>query len=336
MPQSLVLNLITQSVIPQKYLQGHAPQQLFFDLLDEVDPELSHVLRQDERNRSYSLSALQVETCAPAHKATPLSAHPLSAHPLSTHPLSHSSQGKLRLFSPKHDAPLQFLHHQPILPGTRCWWRITFLDDELFDHLIFLWNQLVGEPFQLGTGTVTITHVAAHVSSRSTAAKAATWLETDWAFSCSYRDLYEQASAYEQDIHIQFVTPTAFEERGCVTPMPTADAVFQPLRKRWNRYSDLVFAPSLVHNIVPTKFDIKTEDIQSERAMGVRPRRLSGCTGQVSFRILDNDPLTTKRINALADFSRYCGIGYGTPVGMGVVRRVSGASAIAYQSQIQS
>ena len=139
---------------------------------------------------------------------------------------------------------------------------------------------------------------------------------------------------------MQFVTPTAFEEGGCVSPMPTADAVFQPLRKRWNRYSGLAFAPSLIKNIVPLKFDIKTEDISTESIpieplTGATPVTIAGCTGQVSFRILGNDPLTTKRINALADFSRYCGIGYGTPVGMGAVRRLSRASAMVYRPKTQ-
>lgn len=354
MPQSLVLNLVTQTTIPQKYLQGRALQQLFFNLLDEVDPELAHVLRQDEYNRAYSLSALQIDTQLQANGPTSYS--PTSYRKVSHRQTSDSltsykqhvpcTQGNLRLYTQKrvpatyHDAPLQFLHHQAIAPDTRCWWRITFLDDELFDHLIFLWNQLVNEPFQLGAGTVVITHVSADAAptspSLSSRALAAHWPDTGWASSCSYRDLYENASAYEQDIHIQFVTPTAFEEEGYISPMPTANAVFHPLRKRWNHFSGLVFAPSLIKNIVPLKFDIETQDIQAERATGVRPRIISGCTGQVNFRIVSSNPLTIKRINALADFSRYCGIGYGTPIGMGAVRRLSEANALTYKPQIQS
>lgn len=325
MPQSFVLNLVAQSAIPQKFLQGRATQQLFFDLVDEVDPDLGHVLRQDNQNRAYSLSALQIET-RPSQRPQP----PKSAR---------VGQSNLCLLTAKSDRlPLQFSHRQAIAANTACWWRITFLDDELFDHLIFLWNQLLNESFQLGSGTVAITNVTADMPDVATLTT--NWPGMNWASSCSYQDIYEQASAYEQDVHMQFVTPTAFEEGGCVSPMPTADAVFQPLRKRWNRYSGLAFAPSLIKNIVPLKFDIKTEDISTESIpieplTGATPVTIAGCTGQVSFRILGNDPLTTKRINALADFSRYCGIGYGTPVGMGAVRRLSRASAMVYRPKTQ-
>ena len=320
MPQSLVLNLVACSAIPQKSLQGRAIQHLFFDLVNEVDPDLAHVLRQDPQSRAYSLSALQGE-------------------------LQVDSRSKnLRLFTAKHNTSLQFFHQQAIAPNTPCWWRITFLDDDLFDHLIFLWKDLVNEPFQLGSSTVAIANVIAdmpHVSGET-----ANWPGMSWASSCSYRDLYEEASAYEQDVHMQFLTPTAFEEDGSISPMPTAEAVFHPLRKCWNRYSGLAFAPNLIKNIVPLRFDIKTETLKPERALGAIPSALfpnhpflgvlSGCVGKVSFRIVGNDPLTNKRINALADFARYCGIGYGAPVGMGSVRRLSGSSMKAHRSKNRS
>ena len=34
--------------------------------------------------------------------------------------------------------------------------------------------------------------------------------QQDWASSCSYRDIYEQASAGDRNIHFQFITPTVF------------------------------------------------------------------------------------------------------------------------------
>ena len=174
------------------------------------------------------------------------------------------------------------------------------------------------------------------------------WPGVGWASSCSYRDLYEEASAYEQDIHLQFVTPTLFEDGDSVSPMPSVSAVFHPLRKRWNRYSELVFAPGLIKNIVPLTFDIKTEEIstnvgkttvglhRASTMQGANPiaETVTGCIGRMSFRITGNDPLITKRINALADFSSYCGIGYGTPVGMGMLRRLCGSNVTAYQPQI--
>lgn len=294
MPQSLVLNLETQSLVPQQHLQGYSLQQLFFHLVDIVDPELGHVLRRDKQNRSYSLSAVQLGQ--PSGGVT------------------KRTDDKIHVLASKMPARnLQYTHNASIAPKTSCWWRISFLDDGLFDHLIFLWNQLQDEVFQLGAGSVKIIHIAADAPGLS------------WASSRSYSDIYEQASAYERDIHFQFVTPTAFEIYGQKTALPTVEAVFQPLRKSWNRYGGLAFAPSLVGPIIPTNFNIQTQAVQSFRRRSLET--LVGCVGQISFRILgDSDPLTVKRINTLADFTHYCPIGCNTQLGMGVVRRVVNTS----------
>jgi CRISPR-associated endoribonuclease Cas6 len=311
MPQSLVLNLVTQSAIPRQHLQGYSLQQLFFNLVEVVDPELGHVLRRDKQNRGYSLSALQL------------------SHPSEASPSDVLTAQKLRLFLPKAKVcQLQYSHSESIAAQTSCWWRISFLDDALFDHLIFLWNQLQGEVFQLGSGSVAITNIATDMATPLPTGQA----KLDWASRCSYRDLYEQASAQERDIHLEFVTPTAFECQGHVNPLPTAEAVFQPLRRRWNRYGGLAFVPSVVMPIVPLHFNIQTHTVQSSLRNSMRS--IVGCTGQISFRISgDGDPLTIKRINALADFTRYCSIGSNTLFGMGVVRRLSSAAMTLRRSQ---
>lgn len=310
MPQSLVLNLTTQSTIPREQLQGYALQQLFFDLVEAVDPELGHVLRRDKHNRSYSLSALQLDASGRRSRAS------------QEVPAQSYLQSNVRLFIPRtqaHASQLQYTHRQAIAADSPCWWRISFLDDDLFDHLIFLWNQLRDEAFPLGAGSITIKSITADLPG------------IDWASSCSYRDIYEQAATYERDIHLQFVTPTAFNAEGHTTPLPTADAVFQPLRRRWNQYSGLAFAPSLISNIVPTHFNIQTETTQNARRSS--PESIVGCTGQISFRIAgDDDPLIIKRINTLADFTRYCAIGCNTCLGMGTLRRLNRPTMIVEQS----
>ncbi len=326
MPQSLVLNLITQSAISPEHLQGYALQQLFFSLIESVDLDLSHILRRDQQNRSYTLSAIQVESLANESLANESLANELLDHSASVQPITSdqpATLGNLRLLSPKaYASNLQYTHHQAIAPHTPCWWRMTFLDDALFDHLFFLWSQLRNQAFPLGTGSIIVGAVAADLPGLG------------WASSCSYRDIYEQASAHTRDIHLQFVTPTAFEKEGQITPLPTAEALFHPLRKRWNRYSGLVFTPSLISGIVPSYFDLQTEVVQSSERNSART--LVGCTGQISFRIAgDRDPLIIKRINTLADFTRYCGVGRNTRFGMGVIRRMTQAPSGRDQPQIK-
>ena len=339
MPQSLVLHLVTQSSVIPKHLQGYSLQQLFFNLVDAVDPELGHVLRRDENNRSYSLSALQIKSPAShvSSRATSRYSHAASRSIASrlrllkkagqkteqkTEQTSTKNKQVSRALQPTF-AALQYAHYQAILARTECWWRISFLDDDLFDHLIFLWNQLGDEVFPLGPAHIKVVNIAREIPG------------LNWAASCSYRDIYEQASAQERDIHFKFVTPTAFELGDSITPLPTADAIFQSLRKHWNRYSGLVFAPSLISDIVPTRFDLKTETVQS--ALRSSLQTFTGCTGSISFRIGGQvDPLIIKRINALADFAQYCGIGAKTRFGMGVIRRIDGCLESSHQSDIKA
>ena len=290
MPQSIVLSLTAQSTIPAHQTQGTALQQLFFHLIDVVDPELGRILRRDPDNRGYSLSAIQ------------------TAPPKRTH------QKKASIHQ------LRYLHSQPIKAKTQCWWRISFLDDELFDHLIFLWRQLKGEAFPLGDGEIVIAQATTNP------------LKNAWANSCSYRDIYEQADSQERNIHLQFVTPTTFkatshksppiEAQPLYTPLPTPEAVFHPLRKRWNRYSDLAFTPNLVDALIPASFNIQTQSTLTHGQIG--SQAIAGCIGQISFRIIDGgDPLITKRLNALANFTHYCPVGSHTLLGMGITRRVT-------------
>jgi len=86
-----------------------------------------------------------------------------------------------------------------------------------------------------------------------------------------------------------------------------------------------------VSNIVPTHFNIQTETTQNARRSS--PESIVGCTGQISFRIAgDDDPLIIKRINTLADFTRYCAIGCNTHLGMGTLRRLNRPTMIVKQS----
>ncbi|MEO1637411.1 MAG: CRISPR system precrRNA processing endoribonuclease RAMP protein Cas6, partial [Cyanobacteria bacterium J06631_9] len=87
-------------------------------------------------------------------------------------------------------------------------------------------------------------------------------------------------------------------------------------------------APNLTESIIPIDFDIKTQPVHNLLRSSLQT--LVGCTGEISFRVGGHgDPLITKRINALANFTRYCGVGVNTQVGMGVIKRISGHSRTA-------
>ncbi len=324
MPQSLILNLVVQDAIAPQHLQGYSLQQLFWDLVEAVDFDLGHILRYDEHNCAYRFSALQVSTL-PVSTLQTISASSFSKPKLAQSALPKSSVRPIHNSRPSSQkntdlTDLKYICDTPLEPQTECWWRIALLDDALFDHLAVLWNQIGHETFQLGPASVRITHAT---------------IETDaggWANSCSYQDIYERASSYERDIHLQMVTPIAFHQGDRITPLPTAEAIFQPLRKCWNHYSTLAFAPSLINSIIPSSFDIQTGPICDVRQQSHDV--ILGCTGHVSFRISVDDPLTTKRINTLADYTQYCGVGYNTRLGLGVIKRISASAVAVGQSTV--
>jgi CRISPR-associated endoribonuclease Cas6 len=204
-------------------------------------------------------------------------------------------------------AELQVEHRQAIAPGTPCWWRISLLDDSLFGHLTKLWLNLNPESsWHLGAADLQIVSVLGTPQPSQ-----------PWANFMSYGQLYEQASETERQIELLLCTPTAFRQGQFDSAMPTRDAVFGSLLRRWNQYSGMEFPESLIEAVFPSSFEIRTEMVRDSRS------KFIGCVGSIAFRILGEvDPVIIKQINALADFAMYSGVGRKTPMGMGMLRRV--------------
>lgn len=204
---------------------------------------------------------------------------------------------------------IQWQHQHPIKAGTPCWWRITMLDDALFGNLTKLWLNLNPQKaWHLGSADLIVTSVLGTPQSTQ-----------PWANFASYSQLYEQADHENRQIDLTFYTPTNFRQGKVDTPLPDRDRVFNSLRRKWNQYSNLEFPESIIESIFPNYFDIRTAIALDSRS------KFIGCIGKMSFRIFgDVDPDTIKQINSLADFAMYAGVGRKTPMGMGMVRRISG------------
>ncbi len=201
---------------------------------------------------------------------------------------------------------LQWEHPRPIPAATSCWWRISLLDDTLFGNLTQLWLNLnPNHPWHLGPADLQITSILGTPQSTQ-----------PWANFSTYAQLYEQASDQERQIDLVFCTPTAFRQSHYDCALPTREHIFNSLRRRWNQYSGMEFAETLLEPIFPSFFDIRTELVADSRS------KFIGCVGAMNFRILGEvEPLVIKQINTLADFALYSGVGRKTPMGMGMVRR---------------
>jgi CRISPR-associated endoribonuclease Cas6 len=303
MPHSLVLNLLPESPIPPGFLTGKHLHALFLNLVSSVDPTMGDALHANQANKSFTLSPLQIVN--------------------SSKGLGLSSSGKASFQNSKlktQNPNLQWQYSDPVAPGTPCWWRVSLLDDSLFNQLNGLWLNLnPDQPWHLGPANLHITSILGTPQSTQ-----------PWANFCNYQQLYEQASDQNRRITLQFYTPTAFRQGKYDSAMPTPEAVFGSLLRRWNHYSGIPFSPDLMRPLQPSFFDIRTEVATDPRSQfqktGARVDPASqflGCVGKVTFQILGSvDTETIKQINALADFALYAGVGRKTPMGMGMTRRV--------------
>ena len=215
---------------------------------------------------------------------------------------------------------VRYQYRKPIPGDTPCWWRIALLDDTLFSNLQKLWLNLNPiKAWHLGPADLQITSILGTAQSTQ-----------PWANFCNYAQLYEQASATERKLTLQFCTPTAFRQRKYDTTFPTAELTFGSLLRRWNQHSKIEFPQEILEPIFPSAYTLKTEIVRDPRSQfehtGAKtdPRhQFIGCVGQVTFQILGHVELhTIRQINTLADYALYAGIGRKTTMGMGMGRRV--------------
>lgn len=206
----------------------------------------------------------------------------------------------------RRDNCLQWSHNRPIPANSNCWWRISLLDDGLFGELTNLWLQINREkPWHLGPADLLITSILATPQSSQ-----------PWANSCSYSQLYENASETNKMLAFSFATPTSFRQGKYDTAMPSRECVFNSLLSRWNKYSGIEFSEIPLESIFTSYLDLNTEILADSRS------KFIGVFGDINYRVMGNvEPVLIKKINALADFALYCGVGRKTTMGMGMARR---------------
>lgn len=290
MPHSVVLNLLSASPIPTQFLTGRHLHALFLNLVSAVDSDLSAYLHDQTNEKAFTLSPLQVGIKEVDAPSTPSVKKKVLA--AATRANSHA---------------LQWQHQQAIRENTPIWWRISLLDDSLFDRLTKLWLQLnFDRPWHLGPADLYITNIVNTPQSTQ-----------PWVNFCTYAELFDRASETERQIAFTFCTPTNFRQGLYDSAMPTRESIFTSLVNRWNKYSGIAIEHLVIESIFPSFFEIRTEVVVDSRS------KFIGCVGEVSYRIMgDVKAFDIKQINALADFSVYSGVGRKTPMGMGMTRRL--------------
>ena len=267
MPSSLIVNLVPLAPLSISHLSGRHLHALFLDLVRAHNPALSAELHGQTTQKAFTLSPLQTNVN-----------------------LQHSP------------GTLQWSYRKAIPAGALCWWRITLLDDALFEQLAHLWLGITAQQqWQLGGSPIQVTRV---IGTRQT--------EQPWSGYVSYAQLLEEASDRTRKLPFRLCTPTNFRISDYDSSIPTRDRLFKSLLKRWNHYSGIPFEPDIISAIYPGEFSIRSEIAIDSRS------KFIGAVGNLSFNILGEvSPTTIKQINALAAFSLFAGVGRKTPMGMG-------------------
>ncbi len=290
MPHSLVLNLLPVAPIPSQFLTGRHLHALFLNLVSAVDSDLSTYLHDQSNEKAFTLSPFQISRKEANKSSTPQPQKRVL--PIAARTISQA---------------VQWEQKQAIGENTAIWWRISLLDDGLFDRLTQLWQQLnFDRPWHLGPTNIYVTSIVSQPQSNQ-----------PWVNFGSYAELFDRASETERQIAFTFCTPTNFRQGVYDSAMPTRESIFGSLANRWNKYSEIAIEPNFTESIFPSFFDIRTEVCTDSRS------KFIGCLGEITYRIMgDISPVTIKQINALADFALYSGVGRKTPMGMGMTRRL--------------
>jgi CRISPR-associated endoribonuclease Cas6 len=162
-----------------------------------------------------------------------------------------------------------------------------------------------------------------------------------WTGCTSYEALAArpilQGGAFAPQVTLTFLSPTSFQSNNLHMPLPLPNLVFGSLADRWNHFSPLIKMPGelrtqLLERVAISQYELRSQAVQQKRGAdgggrGATPLHI-GAEGFVTYTLLSRqeDPHQfvelTSKLQTLANFAMYSGVGVKTTTGMGQCRRV--------------
>lgn len=132
----------------------------------------------------------------------------------------------------------------------------------------------------------------------------------------------------EREIQFRFLTPTSFRHGKLHYPLPDPRTIFRSLLARWNAFAPqpLRMDEEELLNVIVGHVGISRHHIRTtliDFGKGNKGKQV-GFTGMVTMRIQRAHLLSEEallRLNTLADYAHFCGVGHKTTHGMGQTRR---------------
>lgn len=214
-----------------------------------------------------------------------------------------------------------------VQPGELCWIRITSLNEELSDLIETKLIKKISNQLTIHKMNFRVDNVATKRT------------EHEWAGSTTYPEIAQDAAltSAENQVRMEFVSPTAFRNNGLDICLPASGQVFRSLWEKWNTFAP---EPMQVHDLWP---QFANDCILVDELSAVNSTRwdfsegsgrtATGFTGTVGFYLAPKSKIKPQWqeawdganvvLQSLAKFSFYSGVGHHTTVGMGQARLLS-------------
>jgi CRISPR-associated endoribonuclease Cas6 len=136
----------------------------------------------------------------------------------------------------------------------------------------------------------------------------------------SYEQLYYGSIVLEPALvnrhRLKFLTPTAFSQNRKYLPLPLPSLMFRSWLERWNHFAEVYLGGDELLEYLDRSMALQQLRIQTQ-PMAIQRSKIPGFMGSVQLNILSSDPLLGNVASLLLQYSRFCGTGIKTRLGMG-------------------
>jgi CRISPR-associated endoribonuclease Cas6 len=144
--------------------------------------------------------------------------------------------------------------------------------------------------------------------------------DTYWHSLCTYASLLTAANP-RRGIALEFCSPTGFRTRSKSPALPEPTICISGYLRKWNAFSPVTLPDELLMGYVRKCMTLNTYSLMpAVQRFGEYIER--GFIGRVEWHAKGSSPSLLRQVNALVEFSCYCGTGMKTALGMGQTRRI--------------
>jgi len=141
-----------------------------------------------------------------------------------------------------------------------------------------------------------------------------------WDALTTYSSLLTMARPIP-DFVLDFKTPTGFRSPTDMKMRPEPFRCLQGYLRKWNAFSGLPMETEQIHNYV--KNHVITESTKLDKdSLYFKEYFQNGWTGRVRWKAIDESSFPLRMVNALVNYSFFCGTGMKTTQGMGQTVRI--------------